>query len=449
MPFTNSSDLPSGDLSLAMMERERISHEALTAALNLALHTSDEISIAAEKAAELAKLLAIKDAQDASKIVAQAVSEAANVSALSVDKAAKLVIVAVQKAATASSQSSRALADTMHLVAQTAKKLIEQDVSKAMEIITTSIERAAKNSEIAATISASEALDAVNRAVELTNESAKIAADLAEKAAEAAQQVIAHNTARAAEKVAAAVLDAASNAKQVAKNTLTQSAEQMEKVSSVLKSSELMRSIAEDEVARYIAKLETAVESTLRAVSLMVEQRDPYTAGHERRVGELAAAIGIEMGLGEHIVKGLRFAGYVHDIGKIGIPAEILSKPTKLTAPEYQLVQTHAQAGYEILRDIDFPWPISSVILQHHERLDGSGYPNKLKKEAILLEAKIIAVADVVEAMCSHRPYRQALGIEAALNEITSNSGKLFDPQVVQACVRLFRNKGYTLEVKK
>jgi len=205
------------------------------------------------------------------------------------------------------------------------------------------------------------------------------------------------------------------------------------------------RKKAQAEIDRYIGRLEHAMQSTLTAVSLMVELRDPYTAGHEHRVGDLAAAIGAEMGLPDATVKGLRLAGYVHDIGKISVPAEILSKPSRLTPIEFELIKSHCQSGHDVLKGVDFPWPVAEVILQHHERLDGSGYPRQLKDVEILLEARIMAVADVVEAMSSHRPYRAGLGIDAALEEIGRNSGKFYDVQVAAACLRLFREKGYAL----
>ncbi|MGE0356225.1 MAG: HD domain-containing phosphohydrolase [Burkholderiales bacterium] len=205
------------------------------------------------------------------------------------------------------------------------------------------------------------------------------------------------------------------------------------------------RKKAQIEIQSYIGRLEKSVQSTLEAVAHMVELRDPYTSGHERRVGELAAAIGEEMGLAEHSVRGLRLTGFVHDIGKISAPAELLVKPTRLTPIEYELIKGHSQAGYDVLKNVDFPWPVAETILQHHERLDGSGYPRGLEGEAILLEARIIAVADVVEAMASHRPYRPALGVEPALAEIEKGAGKTYDPAVAAACVRLFREKGYAL----
>lgn len=202
---------------------------------------------------------------------------------------------------------------------------------------------------------------------------------------------------------------------------------------------------AQAEIRHYIERLEQTTEATLQSVALMVEQRDPYTAGHERRVGELAAEIGREMGLSEDTNKGLRLTGFVHDIGKIAVPAELLAKPTRLSEPEMALIRVHAQVGHDVLKNVEFPWPVCEVILQHHERLDGTGYPRGLKGNQILLEARIMMVADVVESMGSHRPYRPSLGIEAALAEVESYSGSRYDPQVVEACLRLFREHGYTL----
>jgi PAS domain S-box-containing protein/putative nucleotidyltransferase with HDIG domain len=202
---------------------------------------------------------------------------------------------------------------------------------------------------------------------------------------------------------------------------------------------------AQEQKRLYLSQIEQSMLGTIDAVSAMVEMRDPYTAGHERRVSEIAGAIATEMGLPENDIKGLRIAGSLHDIGKIGCPAEILSKPTRLTPPEYEIIKTHAQLGYDVLKSVHFPWPIAQIVLQHHERLDGSGYPQRLKGDAIILSARIMAVADVVEAMASHRPYRPGHGIEAALKEVEKQSGKLYDPQVVAACLRLFREKGYAL----
>lgn len=201
----------------------------------------------------------------------------------------------------------------------------------------------------------------------------------------------------------------------------------------------------EQQIAGYVAQLEKSIMSTVEAISQMVELRDPYTSGHERRVGDLAAAIGTELNLGTHRVTGLRIAGNVHDVGKISVPAEILSKPGRLSEPEFAIVKTHAEKGYDILKNINFPWPVAECVRQHHERLDGSGYPRGLKGDEISLEARILAVADVIESMSTHRPYRTALGLEAAFKEILGNSGSLYDAQVVAVCMRLFREKGYQL----
>ncbi|OIO60107.1 MAG: hypothetical protein AUJ55_02520 [Proteobacteria bacterium CG1_02_64_396] len=182
---------------------------------------------------------------------------------------------------------------------------------------------------------------------------------------------------------------------------------------------------------------------TVQTVAAIVEMRDPYTAGHQRRVADLALAIGHDLGWDDEHCQALYLAGVVHDVGKINIPAEILSRPSRLTPIELEYVRSHAQAGYEILKPVHFPWPIAEIVHQHHERLDGSGYPQGLQGDDILPEAKILMVADVVEAISSHRPYRPSLGMEAALDEIESNRGTLFDPEVVDACLRLIRDKGF------
>jgi PAS domain S-box-containing protein len=202
---------------------------------------------------------------------------------------------------------------------------------------------------------------------------------------------------------------------------------------------------AEQEINRYVAQLKVAFMSTVEVATTLGEMRDPYTAGHQRRVAEIAVALGTELGFDAHRQEGLRVAGYLHDIGKITIPAEILSKPGKLSAIEFQLIQGHAQASYDVLKTVDFPWPVAEVGLQHHERMNGSGYPQGLKGEAILIEARIIAVADVVEAMASHRPYRPGWGIDKALAEVERGRGTAYDPVVADACVRLFREKGYAV----
>lgn len=194
------------------------------------------------------------------------------------------------------------------------------------------------------------------------------------------------------------------------------------------------------------AKLQSALKGTIEAISIMIEMRDPYTAGHQRRVAQLAEAIATSLNLPSVKIEGIKFAAQIHDIGKLYVPAEILSKPTKLSALEYAIIKTHPQAGYEILKNIEFPWPIADIVLQHHERLDGSGYPAGLKDGEILPEARILSVADVVEAMSSHRPYRPSFGIDKALEEIRLNSGIFYDPQAVTACQQLFLEKAFSFD---
>ncbi len=198
--------------------------------------------------------------------------------------------------------------------------------------------------------------------------------------------------------------------------------------------------------AHHAEILQKSLEDSIRAIAYTVEMRDPYTAGHERRVGELAVAIAEEMGLPQHKIQGIRLAATVHDLGKINIPAEILSKPGKLSDIEFMLIQTHPMAGYDILKDVEFPWPIAKIVLQHHEKMDGSGYPQGLKAEEILLESRIMTVADVVEAMSSHRPYRPTLGIEVALEEIERGKGSHYDPVVADACLKLFREGRFAFQ---
>jgi putative two-component system response regulator len=194
------------------------------------------------------------------------------------------------------------------------------------------------------------------------------------------------------------------------------------------------------------ARLRESLKSTVTAIATAVEMRDPYTAGHQRRVAQLATAIALELGLEEGQIEGISLAASIHDVGKIYVPAELLNRPRKLTPLEFRLVQTHVQNGYEIIKNVKFPWPVSDIILQHHERLDGTGYPNGLKGEGILLESRILAVADVVESMLSHRPYRAALGLDAAIAEIEAGRGRLYDPAVVEACKALFLGKGFAFE---
>jgi len=206
------------------------------------------------------------------------------------------------------------------------------------------------------------------------------------------------------------------------------------------------RDLAQDKNRQQLVQLQDSLEDTVRAIATIVEMRDPYTAGHQVRVADLAAALAKQLGLPEEQVHAIHLAGIVHDLGKIQIPAEILSKPGKITDLEFGLIKVHPQAGYDILKGISFPWPIAQMVLQHHERLDGSGYPQGLKDGDILIEARILSVADVVEAISAHRPYRPGLGTEVAMEEITKNRGKFYDPQVVDACVTLFREQGYTFK---
>ena len=193
-------------------------------------------------------------------------------------------------------------------------------------------------------------------------------------------------------------------------------------------------------------ELHDALMNTVQVAMILSEMRDPYTTGHERRVAEIAVAISAELCFDRNQQEGIRVAGYLHDVGKIKLPAEILSKPGKLTENEYNLIKDHAQSGYDVLSRVDFPWPIADVALQHHERIDGSGYPKNLKRESIIIEARIIAVADVVEAMSSHRPYRPGLGIEKALVEIEQGRALIYDENVVDACLKLFRENGFKIQ---
>ena len=208
------------------------------------------------------------------------------------------------------------------------------------------------------------------------------------------------------------------------------------------------RLAAEAGLASEQAKLRRSLEATVEAIAATLETRDPYTAGHQRRVAELATAIAREMGLDASRVEGIHFGALIHDLGKIQVPAEILAKPTRLSKVEFELIKTHPQAGYEIVKGIDFPWPVADMVHQHHERLDGSGYPQGLKGDAIVLEARILAVADVVEAMASHRPYRPARRLDEALKEVEAKRGAWFDPAVVDACLRLFREKAFAFSAQ-
>ncbi len=203
------------------------------------------------------------------------------------------------------------------------------------------------------------------------------------------------------------------------------------------------RKQAEQELLQSHNKLLRTTEDTIYTIGKITETRDPYTAGHQKNVSQMATFIAQEMKLPKDKIEGIRIASLVHDIGKISIPSEILNKPTKLREIEFSLIKNHSQVGHDVLKSINFPWPVARIVLQHHERLNGSGYPNNLKYDKIMLEARIIGVADVVEAMSSHRPYRPALGIDAALGEISKNKGILYDPKVVDACLKLFKEKRF------
>ena len=201
----------------------------------------------------------------------------------------------------------------------------------------------------------------------------------------------------------------------------------------------------EELIKQYTAQLEIMFMRTVGLATTLSEMRDPYTVGHEQRVSEISVAIGIEMGLDAHRIEGLKVGGHLHDLGKMSIPLEILGKSGKLSPIEFMLIKQHPQAGYDVLKDVGFPWPVEQIALQHHERIDGSGYPNGLKGDEILLEARIVAVADVIESMSTHRPYRPGRGLEVALAEIERGIDTAYDRNVVNCCLQLFRNKGFKL----
>jgi PAS domain S-box-containing protein len=206
------------------------------------------------------------------------------------------------------------------------------------------------------------------------------------------------------------------------------------------------RKRAEEQLRQTLESLRKAVNTTIQVMVSAIEARDPYTAGHQIRSANLARAIATEIGLPKEKIDGIRMAGSIHDIGTLSIPSEILTKPTKLTNLEFSLIKEHSQKGFEILKDVESPWPLAQIVYQHHERMDGSGYPRQLKGKDIIIEARILAVADVVEAMASHRPYRPSLGLNSALAEIENNKGTIYDTDAVDACLKLFREKGFQLE---
>jgi HD-GYP domain-containing protein (c-di-GMP phosphodiesterase class II) len=208
----------------------------------------------------------------------------------------------------------------------------------------------------------------------------------------------------------------------------------------------IKRREAAEQLQQSNVKLHKTLEGTVNSLAAAFEIRDPYTAGHQKRDALLACAIAKEIWLSDEQIEGLRVSSLIHDIGKLAVPAEILSKPTKLTEIEFSLIKTHPQVAYTILKDIEFPWPVAQIVLQHHERINGSGYPQGLVGDQTLLEARILAVADVVEAMSSYRPYRAALGIEKALEEIIKNKGILYDTEIADACLRLFSEKKFKFD---
>jgi putative nucleotidyltransferase with HDIG domain len=222
--------------------------------------------------------------------------------------------------------------------------------------------------------------------------------------------------------------------------------EELSKVNEELSGRVIETRRAEDQLQNTLERLERALEGTVQAMSLTIEMRDLYAAGHQRRVASLAVAIAEELHLPSEKIEGLRLAAIIHDIGKIAMPAELLTKPSRLSRNEFQLVRDHPRIGFEILKNIEFPWPVAHIILQHHERMDGTGYPEGLLGDAILIEARILAVADVVEALSSHRPYRPAIGIEKALEEIRRGRGIRYDMRVADACMKLFKDRRYSFK---
>lgn len=235
-------------------------------------------------------------------------------------------------------------------------------------------------------------------------------------------------------------------AKEELKLRIAERTEELRRVNETLTSELAERKRTEETLERTLRGLKRALEGTVTALATTTEKKDAYTAGHQRRVARLACAIAEEIGLSKEFIEGLNTAGLLHDIGKIAVPAEILSKPGKLYDYEFALIKPHPQIGYEILKDIEFPRPVALSVLQHHERMDGSGYPNGLSGDDIIMEARILAVADVVEAMSTHRPYRPALGVEAALQEIERRSGVAYDTLVVKACLKVLYGGVFSLD---
>ncbi|HON77315.1 MAG TPA: response regulator [Spirochaetota bacterium] len=221
---------------------------------------------------------------------------------------------------------------------------------------------------------------------------------------------------------------------------------EIELTNNLLKNEIVERRLVEERLKKTLHSLEETIDGIVNTIALIVEMRDPYTGGHQRHVSQLSKAIAMEMGLSGDQIQGIYIAGLLHDTGKIAVPIEILVKPGKINDIEEMMIRTHATAGWNILKEVEFMWPIAEIVLQHHERIDGSGYPKGLTGEYILKEAKIIGVADVIESMTFHRPYREALGIENALAEIETNRGTLYDTEVVDICVTLFRENRFSFQ---
>src|SRR4030043_690196 len=208
------------------------------------------------------------------------------------------------------------------------------------------------------------------------------------------------------------------------------------------------RKITEKKLKESYQKLQKTLSDVIDTLASIVESKDPYTSGHQKRVAMLATAISEELGLDQDKIESIKIAALIHDIGKINIPVSILTRPGRLSEIEYDMIKTHSQLGHDMISRVEFPWPIADIILQHHERINGSGYPKGLKGKHIVLEARILAVADVVEAMASHRPYRPALGMDKALEEINMNRGKLYDADVADTCLSLFNEKGFKFTIQ-
>lgn len=231
-----------------------------------------------------------------------------------------------------------------------------------------------------------------------------------------------------------------------AKDQLIKELQKMREKVAGLEKAKVMCNKLEKEFKQTYKKLQKIIEGTANIITKVVETRDPYSIGHQQRVSKLATAIAREMKLPKDKIEGIRIASLVHDIGKVNLPTEIVSKPSKLIEVEFNLIKNYPKVGYDILREVDFPWPIAEIVLQHQEKIDGSGYPRGLKGDEICIEAKILVVANVVEAMTSYRSYRPAISIDESLAEISKNKNILFDPEVVDACIKLFKEKEFKFE---